>query len=119
MRRMQINVVGGGPAGLYFAILMKKADPSHRIVVYERNAPDDTFGWGVVFSDKTLSYLRDNDEPSYLSITREFATWDNVDVVHRGERVTIRGNKFSGIARIRLLNILQARCQELGVDLRF
>src|SRR5262245_52207779 len=72
MPRMQINVVGGGPAGLYFAILMKKADPSHRIVVYERNAPDATFGWGVVFSDKTLSYLRDNDEPTYHAITESF-----------------------------------------------
>ena len=116
---MHINIVGGGPAGLYFAILMKKADPSRRVVVYERNAPDATFGWGVVFSDKTLSYLRDNDEPTYHAITESFATWDNVDVVHRGEKITVRGNKFSGIARIKLLNILQARCEELGVDLRF
>ncbi len=116
---MKIVCIGGGPAGLYFALLMKQQQPAHEITVLERNGPDDTFGWGVVFSDKTLAYLRDNDEPSYQAITRAFATWDNVDVVHRDERITIRGNKFSGIARIKLLNILQARCRELDVDLRF
>jgi len=116
---MNINIIGGGPAGLYFAILMKKADPSSRISVYERSAPDATWGWGVVFSDKTLSYLRDNDEPTYRGITETFETWDNVDVVHRGEKITIRGNKFSGIARLRLLNILQARAAELGVEAHY
>ena len=116
---MKINIIGAGPAGLYFALLMKGRDAGHEVSVFERNAADSTFGWGVVFSDKTLSYLRDNDEPSYREITRAFATWDNVDVVHRDERVTIRGNKFSGIARLKLLNILQARCEELGVRLRF
>ena len=116
---MKINVIGGGPAGLYFALLMKARAPSHEIAVFERNAKDSTFGWGVVFSDKTLSYLRDSDEPSYREITRAFAMWDNVDVVHRDEKITIRGNKFSGIARIKLLNILQARCEELGISLRF
>lgn len=116
---MRINIIGGGPAGLYFALLMKKSDKAREITVFERNSPHDTFGWGVVFSDKTLSYLKESDEESYKAITEAFATWDNVDVVHRSERVTIRGNKFSGIARIELLNILQRRCQELGVDLRF
>ncbi|MCA1631212.1 MAG: FAD-dependent monooxygenase [Acidobacteria bacterium] len=116
---MKINVIGAGPAGLYFALLMKKSDASHEVAVYERNAKDSTFGWGVVFSDKTLSYLRDSDEPSHDEITRAFTNWDNVDVVHRGERITIRGNKFSGIARIKLLHILQDRCRQLGVDLRF
>ncbi|HEX8162853.1 MAG TPA: FAD-dependent monooxygenase [Pyrinomonadaceae bacterium] len=116
---MKINVIGAGPAGLYFALLMKKSDASREVTVYERNASDSTFGWGVVFSDKTLAYLRDSDGPSHDEITRAFETWDNVDVVHRGERVSVRGNRFSGIARIRLLNILQARCEELGVRLRF
>jgi anthraniloyl-CoA monooxygenase len=116
---MRINIIGGGPAGLYFALLMKKQNPAHEIIVRERNAPDDTFGWGVVFSDKTLSYLKETDEESYTQITGSFEMWDNVDVVHRGEKITIRGNKFSGIARIKLLQILQRRCQQLGVALRF
>lgn len=116
---LRINVIGGGPAGLYFSILMKSLDPAHEITIYERNAPGDTFGWGVVFSDKTLSYLRDNDEPTYRAITEAFELWDNVDVVLRDAKITVRGNRFSGIARIELLRILQARCAELGVDLRF
>src|SRR5947209_5248469 len=116
---MRINIIGGGPAGLYFALLLKRQQAAHEVTVWEPNASDDTFGWGVVFSDKTLAFLRDADEPTHEAITRAFATWDNVDVMHRGRRVTIRGNKFSGIARIKLLNILQARCAELGVDLRF
>lgn len=116
---MKFTIIGGGPAGLYFALLMKKHDPSHSVKVFERNAPDDTFGWGVVFSDKTLSYLKENDEETYLSITESFELWDNVDVVHRDQKVTIRGNKFSGIARLELLRILQARCRALGVELNF
>ncbi|MDT5062736.1 MAG: anthraniloyl-CoA monooxygenase [Acidobacteriota bacterium] len=116
---MKINIIGGGPAGLYFALLMKKQNPAHVITLMERNAPDDTFGWGVVFSDKTLSYLKETDEESYAQITASFEMWDNVDVVHRGQKITIRGNRFSGIARIKLLQILQHRCRQLGVDLRF
>lgn len=116
---MEIHIIGGGPAGLYFAILMKKCDPAHQITVYERNAPNDTFGWGVVFSDKTLSYLRESDYESFLTITNTFETWENVDIVHRNQKISVGGNKFSGIARIALLNILQDRCQQLGVDLRF
>lgn len=116
---MRIKIIGGGPAGLYFALLMKKRDPAHQITLVERNAPDDTFGWGVVFSDKTLSYLKEHDQASHEEITASFELWDNVDVVHRGQKTTIRGNKFSGIARIKLLQILQTRCQQLGVDLRF
>jgi anthraniloyl-CoA monooxygenase len=116
---MKISIVGGGPAGLYFALLMKKQNAGHEVTVFERNGPNDTFGWGVVFSDKTLSYLKENDEQSYAAITERFETWDNVDVVYRDRKVTIRGNKFSGIARIELLNILQERCRALGVNLRF
>jgi anthraniloyl-CoA monooxygenase len=116
---MKINIIGGGPAGLYFAILMKKQDARREIAVFERNAPDDTFGWGVVFSDKTLSYLRDNDRETYEEITASFELWDNVDVVHRDQKITIRGNRFSGIARLELLHILQRRCRELGVELHF
>lgn len=116
---MKISIIGGGPAGLYFALLMKRRDPAHEITVYERNAPDSTFGWGVVFSGRTLSNLRRADEVSHARITESFETWDNVDVLYRDRKITIRGNHFSGIARIRLLNILQERCAELGVDLRF
>ena len=116
---MKINVIGGGPAGLYFALLMKKRAAAHEIEVFERNAPGDTFGWGVVFSGRTLSNLREADAESHRRVTESFETWDNVDVVHRGEKVSIRGNHFSGVARIRLLNILQERCAELGVSLRF
>jgi len=116
---MKINIIGGGPAGMYFAILMKKADAGHEITVYERNGPDDTFGWGVVFSGKTLANLRAADEESHTEITRAFAAWDNVDVVHRQEKISIHGNSFSGIARLQLLKILQRRCEQLGVQLRF
>ena len=116
---MKINIIGGGPAGLYFAILMKRSDPQHHITIYERNSPDDTFGWGVVFSGKTLANLRAADEPSHSEITRNFASWDNVDVVHGNSKVSIHGNNFSGISRIQLLNILQRRCENLGVELRF
>ena len=116
---MKINIIGGGPAGMYFAILMKKADAGHDIIVYERNGPDDTFGWGVVFSGKTRANLRAADEESHAEITRNFAAWDNVDVVHRQDKISIHGNSFSGIERLQLLKILQRRCEELGIELRF
>lgn len=116
---MKIRIIGGGPAGMYLAILMKKAEATHDITIHERNGPDDTFGWGVVFSGKTLANLRAADEPSHAEITRDFEAWDNVDVVHRGEKISIHGNSFSGIARLRLLKILQKRCEELGVEINF
>jgi anthraniloyl-CoA monooxygenase len=104
---------------MYFAILMKGAGAAHEITIYERNGPDDTFGWGVVFSGKTLRNLRAADEPSHDEITRNFEAWDNVDVVHRDQKISIHGNSFSGIARLRLLKILQQRCEELGVAIKF
>ena len=116
---MKINIIGGGPAGMYFAILMKKAARGHSITIYERNGPDDTFGWGVVFSGKTLANLRAADEESHAEITKAFETWDNVDVVHRDSKVSIHGNSFTGIARLQLLKILQRRCAELGIEVAF
>jgi anthraniloyl-CoA monooxygenase len=116
---MRINVIGGGPAGLYFALLMKRHGVAREVSVYERNPPGATFGWGVVFSGRTLRNLREADEVSHRRITESFETWDNVDVVLRDSKITVRGNDFSGIARLKLLNILQERCAELGVDLRF
>src|SRR5215470_4948436 len=116
---MKIDIIGGGPAGLYFAILMKKADTAHRIRIYERNGPDDTFGWGVVFSGKTLANLRAADDVSHAEITKEFEAWDNVDVVHRDAKISIHGNSFSGIARLQLLKILQRRAEQLGVEIEF
>src|SRR5688500_8927324 len=116
---MKINIIGGGPAGMYFAILMKKTNPSHEITIYERNGPDDTFGWGVVFSGKTLANLRAADEESHAEITRSFEAWDNVDVVSRQSKISVRGNSFSGISRLQLLKILQRRCEQLGIVLLF
>ena len=116
---MKIKIIGGGPAGMYFAILMKRADAAHDITIYERNGPDDTFGWGVVFSGKTLRNLQAADPESHAEITRDFAAWDNVDVVHRAAKISIHGNSFSGIARLRLLKILQRRCEALGIEIKF
>ncbi len=112
---MKIVSIGGGPAGLYFAILMKKLDPSHEITVIERNAPDQTFGWGVVFSDETLGYLQENDRASYDEIARTFVHWDTIETRYRGEVLRSGGHGFSGIARRHLLGILQRRAKELGV----
>jgi len=116
---MKITIVGGGPGGLYFALLMKRSNPSHQVRILERDGPNDTFGWGIVFSDQTFSYLANSDPESFERIRASCEVWDNVDVVHRGEKISIRGNHFSGIGRLAFLNILQDRCRELGVDLGF
>jgi anthraniloyl-CoA monooxygenase len=116
---VKIACIGGGPAGLYFSILMKKADPSREIVVLERNRPDDTFGFGVVFSDATLDKLAEADRESYARIERDFAHWDDIDIHFKGQVVTSTGHGFCGLSRVRLLEILQERARGLGVELRF
>ena len=116
---MRIACLGGGPAGLYFSILMKKASPGSEITVVDRNRPNDTFGWGVVFSDRTMEGFRDADPQVANEIERNFRHWDDIDVYFRDQRITSGGHGFAGIARIRLLEILQERASELGVDLRY
>ena len=116
---MNILCIGGGPAGLYFALLMKQRDPGHRVVVVERNRPFDTFGWGVVLSDQTLGNLRAADAPSARLIADAFNHWDDIEVFFKGRSVRSTGHGFCGIGRKRLLNILQDRCLELGVELVF
>jgi anthraniloyl-CoA monooxygenase len=98
---------------------MKRQDPSREILVVERDGPNDTFGWGIVFSDQTFSYLEESDRPSFQQIAGACEIWDNVDIVYKGERITIRGNRFSGVGRLKFLSILRERCRELGVVLRF
>ena len=116
---MRIACLGGGPAGLYFAISMKLRRPDAEIVVFERNRPDDTFGWGVVLSDETLQNLAANDSVSAEAIREHFAYWDDIAVHYRGEKVLSTGHGFCGIGRRRLLLLLQERARALGVELRF
>ncbi len=116
---MRIAVIGGGPGGLYFAALAQQLDPTREITVWERNAPDDTFGFGVVFSDETLGGIESADPVIYGQMEREFAQWDDIDVHYRGEVLTSGGNGFAAMSRRRLLQILQERCGELGVRMHF
>ncbi|WP_026424321.1 FAD-dependent monooxygenase [Actinokineospora inagensis] len=114
---MDVSILGAGPAGLYSAILLRKA--GHGVTVHERNAPDATFGWGVVFSEETLGALKDADPKTHLEITDSFARWSTIDIRYRGEVVRSTGHSFTAIARRHLLAILRARAVELGADLRF
>jgi len=116
---MNIVCVGGGPAGLYFGLLAKKRHPGHAVTVVERNRASDTFGWGVVFSDQTLGRLAQADDASARAILQSFNHWDDIDVHFKGRTVSSGGHGFCGIARKRLLELLQARCVELGVQLFF
>jgi anthraniloyl-CoA monooxygenase len=116
---MKVAIIGGGPAGLYAAILLKKQRPSADITVYERNRADDTFGFGVVFSDATLDNFEKHDLPSYRRITQEFAYWDDIAVHFRGTVHRVGGNGFCGCSRRKLLLILQERAGALGVNLQF
>jgi anthraniloyl-CoA monooxygenase len=116
---VKIVSIGGGPAGLYFALLMKKADPAHDVAVVERNRADDTFGFGVVFSDATLEGFGEADRETYEEISKSFAHWDDIDIHYRGEVLSSTGHGFSGMSRQLLLDILQRRCAALGVTLEF
>ncbi|HKE52540.1 MAG TPA: bifunctional salicylyl-CoA 5-hydroxylase/oxidoreductase [Actinomycetes bacterium] len=116
---MRIAVIGGGPGGLYFAALTKQLDPRHEIAVWERNAATDTFGFGVVLSDETLGGIAHADPAIHRAMSAEFAQWDDIDVHYRGEVSTSGGHGFTAMSRARLLEILQERCRELGIELNF
>ena len=116
---MKVDVIGGGPAGLYFAILAKKAWPQMQLTVYERNRPDDTFGFGVVFSDETLETFEKYDRESYRSITDNFAYWDDIEIHFKGTVHRVGGNGFCGCSRVTLLRLLQERARALGVEMKF
>lgn len=116
---LRVAVIGGGPGGLYAAALLKRLDPRRQVTVWERNAPDDTFGFGVVLSDETLGGIEHADPVVYEALQRDFVRWDDIDIVHRGVRHTSGGHGFAALGRKRLLEILHERCRDLGVDLRF
>src|SRR5215467_8493467 len=116
---MKIVILGGGPAGLYCGLLIKKANPACEITILERNPADVTYGWGVVFSDRTLASFQRADYKTYEQITSRFVIWDAIDVFYRGETIRCGGHVIASIARKELLAILQQRCAELGVTLQF
>ncbi|MFJ5727686.1 bifunctional salicylyl-CoA 5-hydroxylase/oxidoreductase [Streptomyces paradoxus] len=116
---LRVAITGGGPGGLYAAALLKRLDPAREITVWERNAPDDTFGFGVVLSDETLGGIEHADPAVYEALQRDFVRWDDIDIVHRGVRHTSGGHGFAALGRRRLLEILHTRCRDLGVRLRF
>ncbi|WP_423126224.1 bifunctional salicylyl-CoA 5-hydroxylase/oxidoreductase [Kocuria palustris] len=116
---MKIAIIGGGPGGLYFAALMKQLDPEHQVTVWERNAADDTFGFGVVFSDETLGGIGNADTVIAEGMAERFARWSDIDIHFRGERTTVGGQGFAAMGRKDLLRLLQQRCEQLDVDVRF
>ncbi|MFI8190113.1 bifunctional salicylyl-CoA 5-hydroxylase/oxidoreductase [Streptomyces sp. NPDC085946] len=116
---MRVAVIGGGPGGLYTAALLKRLDPGRDVTVWERNAPGDTFGFGVVLSDEALSGIEHADPVVHRALREHFVRWDDIDIVHRGTRHTSAGHGFAALGRARLLEILHQRCRALGVDLRF
>ncbi|MFF8475187.1 bifunctional salicylyl-CoA 5-hydroxylase/oxidoreductase [Streptomyces sp. NPDC015414] len=118
-RPLRVAITGGGPGGLYAAALLKRLDPAREVTVWERNAPDETFGFGVVLSDETLGGIEHADPVVYEALRRDFVRWDDIDIVHRGTRHTSGGHGFAALGRRRLLEILHERCRSLGVDLRF
>ena len=116
---MRIACVGGGPGGLYFALLMKRADPRHEVVVIERNRPGDTFGFGVVFSDATMAGIAAADSAAFKAIGEHLVHWDDIAVHYGGEVITSTGHGFSGMSRHALLDVLQQRASSAGVELQF
>jgi 2-polyprenyl-6-methoxyphenol hydroxylase-like FAD-dependent oxidoreductase len=116
---MKIRIIGGGPAGLCFAALMKRDDPAHDIVIYERGPRDATWGFGVVFSDRALEFLRADDEAIYRLLSPHMETWPNLTIVHNDTRIPIAGNGFAAIGRLQLLSLLYAHAESLGVHIEF
>ena len=113
---MHIAILGAGPAGLYLAYLIKRRRPETVITIIEQNPADATFGFGVVFSDRALEFLREDDEATYSAITPHMKSWNDITIVHRGERVTIDGVGFSAVGRLKLLQLLQARARSVGIE---
>lgn len=116
---MKIRIIGGGPAGLYFAALMKRDDPKHDITIYERNQRDATWGFGVVFSDRALDFLRADDEDLYQYLTPHMETWPDLTIVHNDSRIPIMGNGFAAIGRLQMLSLMYAYVEKLGIRIEF
>jgi len=116
---LKVNVIGGGPGGLFAALLLKKSDPARRVEVFERNRPDDTFGFGVVFSDATLEEVAEADSATFRAIEERFYHWDDIHIHYQGELLESTGHGFAGLSRRELLLLLQRRCREVGVGLHF